>query len=308
MAKKKDRMFWESAKLNNATYQQYYNRLLELSTAMFEWKNLPDSVDARFLELTLFGKGMGVFFKDEELGYLALPVSVSGKWNVYNIPKGRRAYASNGYNANLNEKNSVIIFNNYAHTNSMLDVEMFARRLYNMDRAIDVNINAQKTPVLIQCSEQQKLTMVNLYKQYEGNEPFIFGDNNLDLGGFKVLKTDAPFVADRIRQEKIQTWNEALTYLGISNTNITKKERLISDEVLRSQGGTIASRYSRLEMRRRACEEINKMFPELDIWCDYRDDFREADDETMYTGDTGDGSAKNVVIDERTRYRGLGVE
>lgn len=301
MAKKKDRMFWESAKLNNATYQQYYNRLLELSIAMFDWKNLPDSVDARFLELTLFGKGMAVFFKDEELGYLALPVAISGKWNVYNIPKGRRAYASNGYNCNLTDKDSVIIFNNYVHTNSMLDVEMFARRLYNMDRAIDVNINAQKTPVLIQCSEQQKLTMVNLYKQYEGNEPFIFGDNNLDLGGFKVLKTDAPFVADRIRQEKIQTWNEALTYLGISNTNITKKERLISDEVLRSQGGTIASRYSRLEMRRRACEEINKMFPELDIWCDYRDDFREADDETMYTGDTGDGSAKNVVIDERTK-------
>lgn len=301
MAKKKDRMFWESAKLNNATYQQYYNRLLELSIAMFDWKNLPDSVDARFLELTLFGKGMAVFFKDEELGYLALPVAVSGKWNVYNIPKERRAYASNGYNNNLTDKNSVIIFNNYTHTNSMLDVEMFARRLYNMDRAIDVNINAQKTPVLIQCTEQQRLTMVNLYKQYDGNEPFIFGDSNLDLNGFKVLKTDAPFVADKIRQEKTQTWNEALTYLGISNTNVTKKERLISDEVLRSQGGTIASRYSRLEMRRQACEQINKMFPDLDIWCDYRDDFREADDETIYTGDSGDGSAKDVVIDERTK-------
>lgn len=304
MAKKKDRMFWESAKLNNATYQQYYNRLLELSTAMFEWKNLPETVDARFLELTLFSKGMALFFKDEELGYLALPVAVSGKWNVYNIPKGRRAYASNGYNNNLTEKNSVIIFNNYAHTNSMLDVEMFARRLYNMDRAIDVNINAQKTPVLIQCSEQQRTTMLNLYQKYEGNEPFIFGDSNLDLSGFKVLKTDAPFVADRIRQEKIQTWNEALTYLGISNTNITKKERLISDEVLRSQGGTIASRYSRLEMRRRACDEINKMFPELDIWCDYRDDFREADDEIMFTGDTGDGTPKVTAVDVRTNQGG----
>lgn len=298
---KKNRMFWESAKLNNATYQQYYQRLLELSTAMFEWKNLPPSVDARFLELTLFGKGMAVFFKDEELGYLALPVAISGKWNVYNIPTGRRAYASNGYNANLTEKNSVIIFNNYSHTNSMLDVEMFARRLYNMDRAIDVNINAQKTPVLIQCSEQQRTTMLNLYQKYDGNEPFIFGDNNLDLAGFKVLNTNAPFVADKIRQEKTQTWNEALTYLGISNTNVTKKERLISDEVLRSQGGTIASRYSRLEMRRQACEQINKMFPDLDIWCDYRDDFREADDETIYTGDSGDGSAKDVVIDERTK-------
>lgn len=301
MAKKKNRMFWESAKLNNATYQQYYNRLTELSTVMFEWKNLPETVDPRFLELTLFAKGMCVFFKDEELGYLALPVAINGTWNVYNIPKGRRAYATNGYQNNLTEENSVIIFNNYTHTNSMLDVEMFSRRLYNMDRAIDININAQKTPVLIQCTEQQRLTMMNLYQKYDGNEPFIFGDTSLDVNGFKVLKTDAPFVADKIRQEKTQTWNEALTYLGISNTNVTKKERLISDEVIRSQGGTIASRYSRLEMRRQACRDIAKMFPELsDIWCDYRDDFREADDETMFTGDSGDDTMKDMVIDLRT--------
>lgn len=294
-------MFWESAKLNNATYQQYYNRLTELSTVMFEWKNLPPTVDQRFLELTLFAKGMAVFFKDEELGYLALPVAINGTWNVYNIPKGRRAYATNGYQNNLDEKNSVIIFNNYTHTNSMLDVEMFSRRLYNMDRAIDININAQKTPVLIQCTEQQRLTMLNLYKQYDGNEPFIFGDSSLDVKGFQVLKTDAPFVADKIRQEKTQTWNEALTYLGISNTNVTKKERLISDEVIRSQGGTIASRYSRLEMRRQACEDINKMFPELDVWCDYRDDFREADDEVMMAGDSGDGRMTDMVVDLRTK-------
>ena len=294
--KKRDRMFWESAKLNSATYQQYYTRLTELSTVMFEWKNLPPTVDPRFLELTLFAKGMAVFFKDEELGYLALPVAINSTWNVYNIPKGRRAYATNGYQNNLTEKNSVIIFNNYTHTNSMLDVEMFSRRLYNMDRAIDININAQKTPCLIQCTEQQRLTMLNLYKQYEGNEPFIFGDTNLDLNGFKVLSTNAPFVADKIRQEKIQTWNEALTYLGISNTNVAKKERLISDEVIRSQGGTIASRYSRLEMRRQACRQINEMFTDLNIWCDYRDDFREVDDETVIADDSGSGENKDIVV------------
>lgn len=298
--KKRDRLFWESAALNNATYQQYYNRLTELSTVMFEWKNLPETVDPRFLELTLFAKGQAVFFKDDALGYLALPVATNGSWNVYNIPTGRRAYASNGYSNNLDETNSVIIFNNFTHTNSKLDVEMFSRRLYNCDRIIDVNINAQKTPVLVQCSEQQRLTMVNLYKQYDGNEPFIFGDKNLDMTGIKVFTTGAPFVADKVRQEKIQTWNEALTYLGISNTNVQKKERLISDEVLRSQGGTIASRYSRLEMRRNACEEINRMFPELNIECDYRDDFREADDEIMFTGDSGDGNAKETAVDVRT--------
>ena len=168
---KRDRQFWESATLNNATFRQYYNRLTELSISMFDWKNLPDTVDPRYLELTLFTDGQAVFFKDEEIGFLALQNAKGGKFNVYRIPVNRRAYAVNGYQKDLTDKDSVIIFNNYLHNNSRLDVEMFARRLWNLDRAIDVNANAQKTPVLIQCDETQRLTMLNLYKKYDGNEP-----------------------------------------------------------------------------------------------------------------------------------------
>ena len=159
---KKDRQFWESATLNNTNFKQYYNRLTELSISMFEWQNLPDTVDPRFLELTLFSDGQAVFFYDEDIGYLALQNILGGKLNVYRVPIERRAYAVNGYQKVLSDKDSVIIYNNYLHSNSRLDVEMFARRLYNLDRAIDVNANAQKTPVLIQCDETQRLTMVNL--------------------------------------------------------------------------------------------------------------------------------------------------
>ena len=69
--RKGDREFWESAELNKASYIQYYDRLTELSISMFEWRNLPDSVDPRFLELTLFANGYAVFFKEED-DYLAL--------------------------------------------------------------------------------------------------------------------------------------------------------------------------------------------------------------------------------------------
>lgn len=274
MKRKGDLQFCESALMNNRTYIQYYNRLTELALSMFEWKNLPKTVDPRFLEMCLFADGMCVFFEDEVLGFLALQCMIGGRLNVYRIPMERRAYATNGYNRQLDGKNSVIIFNNYLHTNSMLDVEMFSKRLYNLDRAIDVNANAQKTPILIQCDETQRMTMKNLYKQYEGNEPFIFGNKGLDPNGLKVLQTGAPYVADKLFDLKSQIWNEALTYLGISNTNIVKKERLISDEVMRNMGGVIASRYSRLEMRRQACEQINEMFG-LNIDVDYREDFRE---------------------------------
>ena len=265
--------FWESAKNNKSTYMQYFNRLVELSISMFEWKNIPETVDARFLELSLFGDGMAVFFNDPDIGYLCLRTMIGGHLNVYQIPTERTAYASNGYNKHLNEENSVIIFNNLIHTNSTLDVTQFAKRLYNLDRAIDVNANAQKTPILIACDDTQRLTLKNLYKQYDGNEPFIFGDKGLSKDALKSISTGAPYVADKLYQLKVQIWNEALTYLGISNINITKKERLITDEVTRNQGGTIASRYSRLEARRQACDQINRMFG-LDLWCDYREDYQ----------------------------------
>ena len=274
MGKRKgDREFWESAELNKASYIQYYDRLTELSISMFEWRNLPDTVDQRFLELTLFANGMAVFFKDED-DYLALQCAISGPLNVYRIPIRRRAYAVNGFNRELDNTNSVIIYNNMLHKNSMLDVRMFARELYNLDRAISVNANAQKTPILIRCTENERLSLENVYMDFDGNKPIIYGDKQLNPNALSVLKTDAPYVADKLYTLKTQKWNEALTYLGISNVNITKRERLITDEVTRNQGGTIASRYSRLESRRNACKEINKMFG-LDIQCDYREDYQE---------------------------------
>lgn len=299
MGKIKDREFWESASMNNFTFRQYYNRLTELSISMFEWINLPDTVDPRYLELALFGDGMAVFFYDEDIGYLALRTMIGGHLDVYNIPFFRTAYASNGYNRKLDPDNSVIIFNNALRTNSRLDVEMYSKRLYNLDRAIDVNANAQKTPILIKCDEKQRLTLKNLYKQYDGNEPVILADDGLNTNSLSVLKTDAPYVADKLYQLKTQLWNEAMTYLGISNINVQKKERMISDEVMRNMGGTIASRYSRLNARRLACEQINRMFG-LDIDCQFREDYREADDEVMFTGQTEDESASNMVIDLRS--------
>lgn len=292
--------FWRAAKRMSKSSIQYYEKLTELSISMFDWKNLPDSIDSRFLELSLFGDGMCVFFKDEDMDdYLALRCMIGGRLNVYQIPTERRAYASNGYNKALDETNSVIIFNNMLHTNSVLDVQIMSERLAEIDNIIMVNAKAQKTPILIICDEKQRLTMKNLYMKYEGNEPVIFGDSNLNPKAITAIHTEAPYVGDKLIQLKTQIWNEALTYLGISNLNIQKKERLVSDEVVRNQGGVIASRYSRLNARRQAAEQINKMFG-LDIEVEFREDFREADDEVMIAGETGDEQATNMVTDFRT--------
>lgn len=297
--RKRNSSFNESAYLNNVTFNYYYNRFKELAMSMFEWKNVPDTIDVRYLEEVLFEQGQAVFFEDEVMGKLALKNAAQGKLDVYRIPILRRAMGDNGYNKKLTKKDSVIIYNNNLHTSCVEAITMFAIRISDLDRTIDVNAKAQKTPVLINCDENERLSLEQLYMKYEGNTPFIFGDKKLNPNSMTVLKTDAPYVADKIYELKTQIWNEALTYLGISNTNVTKKERMISDEVIRNMGGTIASRYSRLEARRTACEKINKMFGE-NIEVKYREDFREADDEVMFEGETGDSSLKTMVTDIRT--------
>lgn len=273
--------FCSSATDNNLTFRQYLDRLTELSISMFEWRNLPPTVDARYIELQLFETGCMVYFDDDVLGNLCLNCLYNGQFDVYGNPISRRAYSKyNNYQKTLSPDNSVVIWNNYLHTNSIMQVIQYAKRLYNLDRIIDVNANAQKTPVLVQATEKQRLTMLNLYKEYDGNAPFIFGDKNLDLNTLKAISTGAPYVCDKIYQLKTQIWNEALTYLGISNINIQKKERLITDEVTRNQGGTIASRYSRLESRREAVKKINEMFG-TNIEVNYREDFQQVDNDIL---------------------------
>lgn len=320
MGRRRKTQFDEALGQNNSTYGFYLERLTELSMCMFAWENLPESVDERFLERTLFMNGSAVFFKDEELDnesvvglndvqteegtYLALPVMLNGNWDVYNVPVKRRAYATNGYQKELDKGNSVVIYNNVIRTNSVMLCRQYARRLWNIDRIIDVNANAQKTPVLVQGTEGQRLTLLNVYQKWDGNEPVIFGTDNLDVNALKVLSTGAPYVADKLYQLKTEIWNEALTYLGISNVNYQKKERMISDEVIRNQGGTIASRYSRLNARREAVEKINQMFG-LNIEVNFREDYREADDEVMFPGETGDENmpmgGTQMAIDLRTK-------
>lgn len=275
MGRRKKTTFEESLALNVLTYEQYVMRLQELAISMFEWVNVPDTIDIRYIETCLFRDGSAIYFNDEEIGNLCLSFAPQGSFDVYGEPINRRAYSMyNNYQKKLDRNNSVIIWNNYLRTNSVLDMEMFARRLANLDRIVDVNSNAQKTPIILLADEKDKLTLTNVYKEYDGNAPVIHAYKGFDKNSVSVLTTEAPFVADKIYTLKTQIWNEALTYLGISNINVQKKERLITDEVTRNQGGTIASRYSRLEMRRKAVDQINKMFG-TNIEVNYREDFQQ---------------------------------
>lgn len=289
----KDRIPWETSVMNNRVFLHYYNRLTELAISMFEWKNLPDTIDARFMELILYSDGYAVFFRDEELGELCLQCMIGGHLDVYRVPTIRRAYATNGYNRQLDNTNSVIIYNNYLRTNSMPDMELYAQRLYDIQRTMDVNIKQQKTPAIIRASEDEKVTLMNVMKQRDDNELVIFGTKNLDLKqNFQVFPTTAPFISTELMDLKFKVWNEALTQLGISNVNMHKKERLLNDEVTRNMGSTVASKFTRLNARKEACKKINDMFG-LDIDVEYRSDIEVIANMAGETFNVGNGGEEN---------------
>lgn len=271
-----NRQFIESASRNDAYFMRYWNQILSLACLRFEWENLPLSVDERFLELTLNTQGAAVYFIDDVVEeHLALQVAQYGRWDIYNVPMQRTAYGANGYQYQLSNQNSVIIYNNVLRDSTLLIVQIFATRLAELDRIIDVNANAQRTPIIIVCDENERLTMENLYMQYEGNVPFIFGTKGINRDEMTALKTDAPFIAADLQTLKSDIWNELLTTLGYSNISQMKKERMITDEIVRGMGGALAMRNDGLLMRQQAADKINDMFG-TDISVKFREEIPEA--------------------------------
>ena len=249
--------------INNLTYIDYLNRLKLIATSLFTWKGLDEVAGfgaSRFLELVLYENGRACFVKDSEKGYLALRVNPSDKLNVYMLPEKVLAW-SLGYNKDYLFDDVIYIMNNNLEIPTSQSLQLFAYRLYETERTIDTNLIAQKTPVLIEGDTKTILTLKNVYMQYSGNTPFIFGNKQFDISNkLNVLKTDAPYLIDKLEDHKHEIWNEALTYLGIDNANTDKKERLITSEV--ESNDDLINYYLNCfyKTRKDACDRINEKY------------------------------------------------
>lgn len=284
---------------NDATLWHYYSRIMEIAVTRFEWNNLPASVDARYLEMALFYDGHAVFFEDEVMGPLALRCAAGGVLDVYGVPQTRVVNAFNGYYRELDDSNSVMVYNDFLRNGTMEKCLFFARKMAEVARTMDVNIRAQKTPVLIKGTQTQVAALKRMYRDYDGNQPALFVDaaQGMDVDTFGVCSTGAPYVADKCQELLTQYWNEALTMLGVANVGFEKRERLLSDEVNRSLGGAIMSRYSPLAMRQQAAERINEKFG-LNVGVEFRADFRALDDSIDPDMDSHAMESEGEVEDE----------
>lgn len=255
----------------------YVDRLLDLALSVFKWKNLPDNIDPRYIEQALVRKGFALFFKDDIMDkFLCLECMQNGPFDVYNVPIYRTAYASNGYQNTLNNGNSVLIYNNYTRTNMLNSIRIYAQSLYICDRVIDINLVRQKTPNIILTTEQQLLTVKNLFQQVDENAPLIFADKNAGLmDALQNIDITAPFIADSVFQLKRKIWGEAMNFIGLTANTEEKAERLVAGEIDNYNQNTYAQRFTRLAAREDACNLINKMFG-LNVSVEFRKDIEKA--------------------------------
>lgn len=245
---------------NSMFFHDYYSRLKNIALSIFEWEGLPPTCNARFLEDCLFHYGTAIFVNDPDMSFLNVRGTPSDTLNVYNEPLSYHAFAT-GYSRFYRREECVYIRNNYLERSTHSTIILYAEKLAELDLAIQVNTNAQKTPVLIRCDEKTRLTLEAVYNQYEGNRPVIWGTKSLMDKPLDVLRTEAPFIADKLREEKRAVWNEALEFLGLNtNPSDKKRERLIVSEVDANNEQIDIQSACMLLTRQQACVEINRLW------------------------------------------------
>ena len=261
--------FEDAQLLNSSTYFDYLERMKKIALSIFEWKNLPDTMNARYLEMCLYYKGQAALLKDQNYGFINTQAADSGYINIYGLPTLINCY-SYSYNSQRNlyvpdsddneDDSCILVMNTFERVPTCAMIELFAKRLADCQRSADINVAATRTPVLILTDKNQELTLRNMYAQYEGNAPVIYGDRNqLTPDAIRTVNTEAKFIGRELMDYKREIWNEMLTALGVSNLS-EKRERLISDEADSNNELVNLNLQSFLIPRQKAAEEFNKLF------------------------------------------------
>ena len=248
---------------NQKILMNYLKRLQLMAMAIFKWEGLEENgCNARFMEKVLFEDGKAVIVFDKTKGFMNLRVNPTNYNNVYEEPIGITAH-SFYYHQSYRMDEVVYVRNNDLEMSTKEIVEIYAYRLYEIEAVKRVNLNALKTPVVIQGSTKQEQSLIQAFQKWAGNEPFFFADKDFNLEDvLKVHDLKPTYYLDKLTAEKHEVLNEFLTSIGVNNANTDKKERLIVSEV--ESNNDMINVYLNMfyKTRQKACDDFNKMFPE----------------------------------------------
>lgn len=249
---------------NWKTYDMYFRQMLTLAENVFKFSNLPENIDLAFLNKILVRNGAIAWFNDEDLGVIALPYSSVMSKDVYGRPNSIMVEGENGYIRNL--KNTakktefVIMYDNNSLYPIYLDICQMAERIALCVRTEDVNIKQQRTPRIWKTPQDKKLSIQRAVDNIDSFSDTVETYESTKLQDLSAILAPAPYVSDKIDQHLDKLWAEFFRLIGVANLQEQKRERLIRDEMVVSQGGTVASRFSRFNPRERAVEKINELF------------------------------------------------
>lgn len=245
---------------NLTTTRMYRREMLNLAQNVFEFLNMPEYIDISYLNRTLLFNGSIAFFYDDVLqSVICLPYDVIGNLDIYGRPMEIMARSANGrYYRRLSKDEFVIMYDNNGRYPLYEDIIQMSERIALCVRTEDVNIVQQRTPRIWKTNKDKEYTVKNMINQIDGMMENVVTYDSIDIDDIGAVVAPAPYVTDKIDLHLDKLWAEFYRLIGVANLQEQKKERVIIDEMTASQGGTIASRYSRFEPRAKAVNEINK--------------------------------------------------
>lgn len=277
----------------------YFNLLYTLAVSVPTWENLPLEVDKAIMERILINNGSVVFHYDPILGkYLTLVLAEVQKYDTDGRPLVYSATTlfGNIRYKDLNPTNSIIIWDNVTQIPTLANIEFFAGRLANLRLTIDQCVKNLKVPYLIRTTSNNKAAVEGLLSEIYKFKPAVIEDGVVDLECLKVytLTENIPEALDSSREEFTNTFNEALSSIGIANVSQeeSKRERMTEYEVAKTVTGSMIQQESRLKPRLQGAERINELYPDLDVKVAFTRVITEldgVDDESYDEGGADDG-------------------
>lgn len=227
---------------NLLTYDQVMANARLLATSRFKWDSkdvMPKDRLSEYIEMLLYLKGQCALFKDTD-GWKVRCCVPSGGLDEYGQPESFNLTDYNGTHmvtVKNNDERFIWIKNNAACIPTIFWIVKYCNRVAKIERTMDLNIDAQKTPFMIETSPEIHLSIQNIFKEIRQMDEVVYVDQKTGIkDNVQVLKLDAPYLVDKLYTQKQNEFNDLLNFLGINTVkektaHILYKEATATDEL-----------------------------------------------------------------------------